>query len=82
MAPGEKGYVALKRHLLGISDAQRQARRDALIACTPAEMRAAAENLRSRFQEGASVFLTHEEALKKAGRNLKALGAASTRIPH
>jgi len=81
MAPGEKSFVALKRQLLGITDDQRQARRDALIACTPKQLRSAAEALLGRFDSGVSVFLTHPEAVQRDRKNLEAMGAASLELP-
>jgi Zn-dependent M16 (insulinase) family peptidase len=81
MAPGEKSFVALKRELLGITDDQRQARRDALIACTPAQLRSAAAGLLARFDSGVSVILTHAEAVQREKQNLEAMGAASLELP-
>jgi Zn-dependent M16 (insulinase) family peptidase len=81
MAPGEKSFVALKRELLGIADEERQARRDALISCTPAQLRAAAESLLSRFGDGVSVFLTHPEAVQRDKKPLEAMQAASLELP-
>ncbi len=81
MAPGEKGFVALKRQLLGISDAQRQSRRDALIACTPQELRVAAERLLSGFDEGTTAILTHKDAAEKEGRRLLDLKPLSLHLP-
>jgi len=81
MAPGEKSFVALKRQLLGITDDQRQARRDALISCTPAQLRSAAGGLLARFDGGVSVFLTHAEAVQREKKNLEAMGAASLELP-
>jgi Zn-dependent M16 (insulinase) family peptidase len=81
LAPGEKGFVALKRKLLGITDEQRQARRDALIDCTPAELRGAAERLLGRFEEGATVFLTHAEAVNRDREALQALNPAYLELP-
>jgi Zn-dependent M16 (insulinase) family peptidase len=81
MAPGEKSSVALKRTLLGITDQQRQSRRDALIACTPGQLREAAGRLLSRFGEGVTVFLTHEQAMRADQKKLEALGASTIRLP-
>jgi Zn-dependent M16 (insulinase) family peptidase len=81
MAPGEKGFVALKRKLLGITDEQRQARRNALIECTPAELQRAAERLLGRFNEGATVFLTNTEAVKRDLEALQALKPSTLELP-
>ena len=81
MAPGEKSFVALKRQLLGITDEQRQARRDALIDCTPAELRAAAQSLLARFDRGATVIFTNPEAVQRDKESLEAMKAASLVLP-
>jgi len=81
MAPGEKSFVALKRKLIGITDEQRQARRDALIDCTPAELRSAAERLLGRFEEGATVFLTNTEAISRDKAALEAMKPATLELP-
>jgi Zn-dependent M16 (insulinase) family peptidase len=81
MAPGEKGFVAFKRDLLGIGDDQRQARRDALIDCTPDQLRTAAVNLLTRFDSGATVVLTHPEAVERDKQSLEAIKAVSLKIP-
>jgi Zn-dependent M16 (insulinase) family peptidase len=81
MAPGEKSFVALKRQLLGITDEQRQARRDALIECTPAELRAAAQSLLARFDRGATVIFTNPEAVQRDKESLEAMKAASLVLP-
>jgi Zn-dependent M16 (insulinase) family peptidase len=81
MAPGEKGFVALKRKLLGITDEQRQARRDALIDCSPAELREAAERLHRRFEEGATVFLTNAEAINRDKEALESMNPATLELP-
>lgn len=81
MAPGEKGFVALKRQLLGVTDGQRQARRDALIDCTPAELREAAQNLLSSFDQGATVIFTHPEAVQRDREALEVMKPASLELP-
>ncbi len=81
MAPGEKGFVALKRQLLSVTDEQRQARRDALIDCTPAELREAARNLLSRFDQGATVIFTHPEAMQRDREALEDIKPASLELP-
>jgi Zn-dependent M16 (insulinase) family peptidase len=81
MAPGEKSFVALKRKLLGITDEQRQARRDALIDCTPQQLREAAQSLLARFDQGATVIFTHPEAMQRDKGSLEAMQAASLELP-
>ncbi|UCF98772.1 MAG: insulinase family protein [Spirochaetaceae bacterium] len=81
MAPGEKGFVALKREILGISDAQRQARRDTLIDCKPKQLRAAASRLLARFNNGVTAIVTHAEAVQREKSRLEALKAATLKLP-
>jgi Zn-dependent M16 (insulinase) family peptidase len=81
LAPGEKGFVALKRVLLGVSDEQRQARRDALIHCTREQMRSAAGRLLEGFGRGFSTLLTHPDALEREKEQLRKLGGAIVELP-
>jgi Zn-dependent M16 (insulinase) family peptidase len=81
MAPGEKGFVAWKRELLGIQDDQRQARRDALIDCTPEQIAAAAERLLARFDGGITAIVTHPRAVQRDKQRLEKLRAVSVQLP-
>jgi len=81
MAPGEKGFVALKRELLGIRDDQRQARRDALIGCTPGQIAAAAERLLARFDSGVTAIVTHPRAVQRDKERLEKLKSVSVQLP-
>jgi len=72
MAPGEKGYVALKRYVLGISDDARQKRRGEMIGCGQADVRAAAERLLGAMEGSRAVVLTHRRALQEAADKLGA----------
>ncbi len=67
MAPGERGYTAFKRSLLGISDRMRQERRDRLLAASPGDLAAAADRLAARFGEGSSAVLAGRQALESSG---------------
>ncbi len=67
MAPGERGYTALKRSLLGISDRMRQHRRDRLLAASPEDLAAAAGRLASSYGRGYSAVLTGRQALESSG---------------
>lgn len=81
MAPGEKGFVALKRHLLGIEDEQRQSRREALIDCSPAQLKAAAGRLLERFDDGVTAIVTHAEAVQSEQSRLRDLKATTFELP-
>ncbi len=67
MAPGERGYTALKRVLLGISDRMRQDRRDRLLASSPEDLSAAAARLSARFAQGYAAVLTGRQSLESSG---------------
>jgi Zn-dependent M16 (insulinase) family peptidase len=67
MAPGERGYTALKRALLGISDRMRQDRRDRLLAASPGDLAEAAARLAARYAQGYSAVLTGRQALDSSG---------------
>jgi presequence protease len=56
-SPGEKGFIAFKRILNGITAETRQARRDELLAATPEAVRESASSLRSRFESAVSVLV-------------------------
>jgi Zn-dependent M16 (insulinase) family peptidase len=81
MAPGEKGYVSLKRELLGITDDMRQTRREQLIACELRDLRAAAERLLGALAGGSAVVLTHRRALEAAAAKLGSLGTSVVELP-
>ena len=70
LAPGEKGYVALKRRLLGISDELRQQRREQLLASSPGDLAQAAGRLLAGWERGQTVVLAGREALKQASLEL------------
>ncbi len=62
--PDAKGYTAMLRHLLGISDAERQQRRDELLNTSPADFRAFAEALEHVSRDGDVVVLGSAEAVQ------------------
>lgn len=70
LAPGEKGYVALKRRLLGISDELRQSRRDQLLAASPEDLAQAAGRLLAAWERGQTVVLAGRAALQQASPQL------------
>jgi presequence protease len=62
--PDAKGYTALLRYLLGISDEERQQRRDELLNTTPADFHAFAESLEQVKNHGEVVVLGSSEAIQ------------------
>jgi Zn-dependent M16 (insulinase) family peptidase len=81
MAPGEKGFVALKREILGITDTERQARRNALIDCTPEQLKEAARNLHAAFDGGVTAIVTNPKAVEGDRQRLEAMHASSLALP-
>jgi Zn-dependent M16 (insulinase) family peptidase len=79
--PHDKGFVAFKRALLGVTDELRQKNRDYTLRINKKELQTCAENLLARFDEGNTVILTNEETLKQERKNLGRLPAAGTRLP-
>jgi presequence protease len=60
-APGERGFVAFKRALYGISDVVRQKRRDELLSVTRDEINKYASELFKRFDSAVSVLIDASE---------------------
>ncbi|MBN2553011.1 MAG: insulinase family protein [Spirochaetales bacterium] len=81
MAPGEKGFVALKRDILGVTDAERQLRRDALIECTPGQLREAARRLLAAFDGGATTIVTHRQAVEADRQRLEQMNICPLVLP-
>jgi Zn-dependent M16 (insulinase) family peptidase len=67
--PDAKGYTSMMRHLLRITEADRQQRRDELLATTPAHFRAFAEILAQVNQRGLVVVLGSQEAIDAANQS-------------
>ena len=66
LSPGEKGQVALRRALYGISDEMRQAKRDAVLRTGAADVRRAAERLRDSMAQATIVVMGGRDALDVA----------------
>lgn len=64
--PDAKGYSALLRNLLGVSDEWRQARRDELLGASPADFKALVEALDTVSHNGQVAVLGSAEALQAA----------------
>jgi len=56
--PDSKGYSALSRHLLGVTDEERQIRRDEILATSPQDFKAFGEVLESVASKGVVVAVT------------------------
>jgi Zn-dependent M16 (insulinase) family peptidase len=64
--PDAKGYTSLVRYLLGISDEERQRRREEVLSTTLAEFRAFAELLDRVKEQGSVVVMGSQEAIEAA----------------
>ena len=66
MSPRQKGAVALRRKLYGITDAMRQEKRDTILATKPEDIRRAADRLRATMDLASISVLAGKEALQNA----------------
>ncbi len=79
--PHDKGFVAFKRALIGVTDELRQKNRDYTLHINKKELKLCAKILLARFDAGGTVILTSEERLKHERKNLGQPQGASTRLP-
>ena len=79
--PAEKGLVALKRLLFGITDDLRQERRNNILSITGPDLKRSAEILLAAFDGGCSVVLSNRRALELAGEKMKELKENIREIP-
>ncbi|PRW33675.1 presequence protease chloroplastic mitochondrial-like [Chlorella sorokiniana] len=66
MLPDAKGYTALFRHLIGVSDEERQARRDRVLATTADDLKQLADLLQIAAEEGRVASVTSKSAAAAA----------------
>ncbi len=64
--PDAKGYTSMVRYLLGVSEEERQQRREQLLSTTPADFRDFAEVLARVNERGLVVVLGAKEAIEQA----------------
>jgi len=62
--PNERGYVALRRHLFGISDELRQQNRTWLLSLKPADIKRAADRLFNTSFKASRAFITNQAGLE------------------
>ena len=67
--PDAKGYTSMLRHLLNVSDEDRQQRRDELLSTTPADFRAFAEVLAQVNESGLVAVLGSQQAINAANES-------------
>ncbi len=70
LLPDAKGYTALVRHLVGITDEWRQAFREQLLDTQESDFHALADALEAVAQEGKVAVIGSAEALRAAGEEL------------
>jgi len=81
LEPGEKGFINLKRKLIGATDEIRQFRRDTILSVNGDDLAKAADNLLREFDAGAVVVLSGPQALARAGQAMAALGEKVVDLP-
>ncbi len=81
LSPGEQGYVALNRELAGISDRERQRRREQTLATGPSDLKAAAARLLKSLNASYLAVLAGRDALERAGAEIPDLRANLVEIP-
>lgn len=65
LVPGEAGLVSFRRWLYGISDSLRQAKRDELLAATPADLAQAARELLVGMEKSCSALIAGPDMVDK-----------------
>jgi Zn-dependent M16 (insulinase) family peptidase len=79
--PGEKGFLGLQRRLRGITEAARTERRRLVLACTRADLSAAARGLLDGWERGSTAILASRAAIDEAARTLPELASAVREVP-
>ena len=81
LSPGEKGIVALRRHLYGVTDAMRQESHERLLATTPADLRRAAAGLLEAMTDARVVVVAGTQAVSQAADEVPGLAEHQTILP-
>ena len=81
LSPGERGLVAFKRRLYGISDEIRRKRRTYQLAADAAEVRREAENLLGFWEERSVSVIAGSEALDEAAAESPELAESRVILP-
>ena len=81
MDPGEKGLVALRRRLYGVSDELRRAHRSHVLAMDKSLIASASRGLLDGYGEGCSIVVSSRAEVEKAGREMPELAAVVRDIP-
>ena len=81
LSPGEKGIVALRRHLYGVTDAMRQANRETLLATTPDDVRRAAAGLLESMDDARVVVMAGARGISEASGEVPDLATHQMHLP-
>lgn len=81
LSPGQKGVIGLKRTLFGIEDEYRQRKRDWILGMSSAEVRRAAERLRTHWDDVRVSVLAGRAALQAAEQQMPELTRNRVDIP-
>jgi len=81
LSPGQKGMVAFRRTLYGVTDLMRQQKRDAILAASADDIRRAAERLRDTMSQATIAVMAGSEAVDLAAKTHPALAANRTVVP-
>jgi len=81
MGPGERGAVALKRRMYGITDDLRQSRRDVQLVSGASELRRAAARLRDVWDERSTTVIGASDALDDAAAAVPELSESRIELP-
>ncbi|MBU8913057.1 MAG: insulinase family protein [Spirochaetales bacterium] len=78
LSPGQKGMIALRRTLYGVTDLMRQEKRNTILAASAGDIRRAAERLRDTMSQATIAVMANREAVEDAAK--KHPGLAGNRI--
>ena len=81
LSPGQKGVVAFRRRLYGITDELRQRKRDALVASGVDDIRRAAARLGKGWKSGTAAVLAGRQAVEAAALRRKEIGDPTLILP-
>ena len=81
LSPGQKGMVALRRTLYGVTDLMRQEKRDAILAASARDIRRAAERLRDTMGQATIAVMAGAEAVQSAAKKYPGLAANRVTVP-
>lgn len=79
--PGQKGFLGLQRRLRGISEDARAGRRRLVLACSGADLAAAARGLLAGWDRGSTAVLAARPAIDEAAKALPELAEAVREVP-